>query len=118
MSDLQRTNKVECGRWLIMDDGTVFGWNSILANNPKVREVSGEVAFPDRHIPEGQEGRESIIDLDQDPSEPVPRPVGQGLKDSPGPWPSSTSDTAPVSNPGDGSKPVAGSSEASGLFLG
>jgi len=104
MSDLQRTNKVERGRWLIMDDGTVFGWNSILANNPKVREVSGEVAFPSRHIPEGQEGRESTIDLDQDPSEPVPGPVDQSLKDSPGPWPSPTSDAAPVVDSGEVSR--------------
>jgi len=96
MSDLQRTNKVERGRWLMMDDGTVFGWNSILANNPKVREVSEEVAFPSRHIPEGQEGRESIINLDQDPSEPVPEPVNQSLDAGSSPWPSPTSDAAPV----------------------
>jgi len=104
MSDLQRTNKVERGRWLMMDDGTVFGWNSILANNPKVREVSKEVAFPGRHIPEGQEGRESIIDLDQDPSEPVLGPVDQGLDASPGPWPSSASDTTPVVGSGEVSR--------------
>lgn len=33
------------------EDGTIYSWNPILANNPKCEEVSEEVAFPEKHVP-------------------------------------------------------------------
>ena len=31
-------------------DGTIYGWNSILAANPKCEEVTEEEAFPERFV--------------------------------------------------------------------
>jgi hypothetical protein len=36
-------------RWLRHKiDGTIYGWDQILAKHPKLEEVSEEVAFPER----------------------------------------------------------------------
>ncbi len=52
------------GRWLRhKKDGTIYGYSEHLVNNPAVEEISEEEAFPERHIPEGQEGRKSGLAL-------------------------------------------------------
>ena len=39
------------GRWLRNKvDGTIYGWDPILANHPKCEEVSEEVAFPEKFV--------------------------------------------------------------------
>tara|TARA_R110000787_G_scaffold223944_1_gene332208 strand:+ start:1094 stop:1366 length:273 start_codon:yes stop_codon:yes gene_type:complete len=55
------------GRWLRhKTNGTIYGHNDILAKNPAVEEVPEEIAFPEKHIPVSQTGRESKIDLSTD----------------------------------------------------
>jgi hypothetical protein len=52
------------GRWLRnKKDGTIYNYNHILCKNPGVEEVSEEIAFPEKHIPEAQVGREPKVDL-------------------------------------------------------
>jgi hypothetical protein len=37
-------------RWLRnIVDGSIYGWNEILANNPKCEEVTHEQAFPEQY---------------------------------------------------------------------
>jgi hypothetical protein len=37
-------------RWLKhIEDGYIFDWNEILANHPKLREVSDEELFPEKY---------------------------------------------------------------------
>lgn len=39
------------GRWLRnIADGTIYGWNEILAANPKCEEVTHEEAFPEQYV--------------------------------------------------------------------
>jgi hypothetical protein len=39
------------GRWLRnIVDGSIYGWNEILAANPKCEEVTYEEAFPEKYI--------------------------------------------------------------------
>jgi hypothetical protein len=55
------------GRWLRhKTNGTIYGHNDILAKNPAVEEVSAEIAFPEKHIPASQVGRQSKLDLSTD----------------------------------------------------
>jgi len=38
-------------RWLRnIVDGSIYGWNEILADNPKCEEVTEEQAFPERFV--------------------------------------------------------------------
>lgn len=75
-------------RYLKTNDGFVFEWNPILAENPLCREVSEEEAFPEKFIPEGQKGRKAKVNLttDEVPEEPskVPNEIAieasKGLK--------------------------------------
>tara|TARA_R100001082_G_C4335860_1_gene147754 strand:- start:275 stop:544 length:270 start_codon:yes stop_codon:yes gene_type:complete len=54
-------------RWLKnMVDGEIYGWNEILAENPRTKEVTEEEAFPEKFIPKKQKGRKSKIDLTVD----------------------------------------------------
>lgn len=46
------------------DDGTIYEWHRILAQNPKCVEVSEEEAFPERFVPAKQRGRKSKLKLD------------------------------------------------------
>lgn len=49
------------------NDGFIYDWNPILADNPLVEEVSEEQAFPEKYIPKAQKGRKSKLDLDTEP---------------------------------------------------
>jgi hypothetical protein len=41
----------DTGRWLRNKvDGTIYGWNQYLANNPKCEEVTHEEAFPEKYV--------------------------------------------------------------------
>ena len=54
-------------RWLKnIVDGEIYGWNEILAENPRTKEVTEEEAFPEKFIPKKQKGRKSKIDLGVD----------------------------------------------------
>jgi hypothetical protein len=71
------------GRWLRHKlDGTIYNYNDILCNNPAVEEVSEELAFPERFIPEKQKGRKSEVDLstDEDAVEDAKSQKGTRLK--------------------------------------
>jgi len=51
-------------RWLRhKEDGTIYGWSRYLAENELCEEVSEEVAFPEKHIPEKQMTRKAKMDL-------------------------------------------------------
>ena len=59
--------KAEPGRWLKhKKDGTIYGYTDVMAKNPAVEEVSAEIAFPEKHIPAKQEGREARVNLSTD----------------------------------------------------
>tara|TARA_X000001388_G_scaffold14614_1_gene8430 strand:+ start:7648 stop:7896 length:249 start_codon:yes stop_codon:yes gene_type:complete len=54
-------------RWLRNKvDGEVYGWNEILAENPRTEEVTEEEAFPEKFMPKKQKGRKTKIDLSID----------------------------------------------------
>jgi len=60
------TNLVTPGRWLRnIKNGTIYGWCELLDANPATEEVSEEVAFPDKFLPEAQKGRKSAVNLDE-----------------------------------------------------
>jgi hypothetical protein len=51
-------------RWLRnIEDGTIYGWSEILAENPKCEEVTEEQAFPERFKPKKQASRKAKLDL-------------------------------------------------------
>ena len=51
-------------RWLRNKiDGEIYGWNEILAENPRTEEVTEEEAFPEKFMPKKQKGRKSKVDL-------------------------------------------------------
>ena len=53
------------GRWLRNTvDGTIYGWNEILAENPKTEEVTGEQAFPEKFMTKEQKSRKSKVKLE------------------------------------------------------
>jgi hypothetical protein len=55
------------GRWLRhKEHGAIYNYNDILCENPKVEEVSEEIAFPERFIPKGQVGRAAKVNLSTD----------------------------------------------------
>jgi hypothetical protein len=52
------------GKWLRnIVDGTIYGWNEILAENPKIEEVTEEQAFPEKFITKEQKTRKPKISL-------------------------------------------------------
>ena len=65
-------------RWLRhKEDGTIYGWSKYLAENELCEEVSEEVAFPEKNIPEKQIAREAKMDLTTEkiPEQPDLTPV-------------------------------------------
>jgi len=46
------------------NDGTIYGWNEILAENPLCEEVTEKEAFPEKFIPEKQKGRKTGLALE------------------------------------------------------
>lgn len=53
------------GRWLRnIADGTIYGWNEILAENPKTEEVTEEQAFPENFMTKEQKGRKAKVKLE------------------------------------------------------
>jgi hypothetical protein len=45
-------------RWLRhKQDGTIYEWNHYLANNPKLEEVSEEIAFPEKYMTDAHRQR-------------------------------------------------------------
>jgi hypothetical protein len=63
-------------RWLKnINDGEIYGWNEILAENPLTVEVTEEEAFPEKFIPKKQKGRKPKVQLDTEiPEEPDTTP--------------------------------------------
>ena len=55
------------------NDGFIYDWNPILAENPLCEEVTEEEAFPEKFIPKKQRGRKSDLDLTT-PDEQIPEP--------------------------------------------
>jgi len=52
------------GRWLRNTvDGTIYGWNEILAENPKTEEVTEEQAFPEKFMTKEQKSRKPKVKL-------------------------------------------------------
>ena len=61
-------------KWLRnIKDGTIYGWDKVLAVNPLCESVTEELAFPEKHIPEAQKGREPILNLSTDELEMKPK---------------------------------------------
>jgi hypothetical protein len=46
--------------------GTIYGWNTHLAGNPSVEEVSEEQAYPERFAPKVAKGRKPKVSLTTD----------------------------------------------------
>ena len=44
-------------------DGTIYGYNDLLAKNRKVETVTEDIAFPERYILKKQQGRKSEVDV-------------------------------------------------------
>ena len=62
-------------RWLRnIIDGEIYGWNEVLAENPRTEEVTEEEAFPEKHMPKKQRGRPAKVDLK---TEDIPDPKGE-----------------------------------------
>lgn len=54
-------------RWLRNKiDGEIYGWNEILAENPRTEEVTEEEAFPEKFMPKNQKGRKTKLNLSVD----------------------------------------------------
>ena len=52
------------GRWLRNTvDGTIYGWNGILAENSKTEEVTEEQAFPEKFMTKDQKSRKPKVNL-------------------------------------------------------
>ena len=52
------------GRWLRNTvDGTIYGWNEILAENSKTEEVTEEQAFPEKFMTKDQKSRKPKVNL-------------------------------------------------------
>tara|TARA_B100000214_G_scaffold252479_1_gene185689 strand:- start:540 stop:866 length:327 start_codon:yes stop_codon:yes gene_type:complete len=62
-------------RWLRnIVDGEIYGWNEILAENPRTEEVTEEEAFPEKFMTKKQRGRPPKVDLQTDD---IPDPKGE-----------------------------------------
>ena len=62
-------------RWLRnIVDGEIYGWNEILAENPRTEEVTEEEAFPEKFMTKKQRGRPAKVDLQTDV---IPDPKGE-----------------------------------------
>lgn len=46
------------------NNGAIFEWNPILAENPACEELTAEQALPEQHIPRKQRGRKSKLALE------------------------------------------------------
>jgi hypothetical protein len=58
------------------NDGFIYDWTPLLAENPMVEEVTEEEAFPENFIPKKQTGRKSGLKLETPTDEiPVEPPV-------------------------------------------
>ena len=65
----------ETKRWLRnIVDGEIYGWNEILAENPRTEEVTEEEAFPEKHMSKKQRGRPAKVNLK---TENIPNPKGE-----------------------------------------
>ncbi len=53
------------------NDGFIYDYTELLAENPLVEEVTEEEAFPEKFIPKKQKGRKSDLDLTT-PDEAIP----------------------------------------------
>tara|TARA_A100001388_G_C28676095_1_gene454035 strand:- start:536 stop:781 length:246 start_codon:yes stop_codon:yes gene_type:complete len=62
------------GRWLKnMEDGEIYGWHPILAENPKCVEVTEEEAFPEKFVPKKQKGRKAKVSLETEVVDDTPK---------------------------------------------
>lgn len=52
-------------------DGFIYGWSDILAQNPRLEEVTEQEAFPERFIPDGMRDRPAAVTLK---TETIPEP--------------------------------------------
>jgi len=53
------------GRWLKnINDGEIYGWDDILAKNPKCVEVTEEEAFPEKFMTKTQRKRKPKVNLE------------------------------------------------------
>jgi hypothetical protein len=46
------------------NDGFIYEWNEILADNPLCEEVSEQEAFPEKFVPKPQKGRKAALSLE------------------------------------------------------
>jgi hypothetical protein len=46
------------------EDGFIYDWNPILAENSSLEEVTEEEAYPERFVPKAQKGRQTKLTLD------------------------------------------------------
>jgi hypothetical protein len=74
--------KVMAGKWLRnKEDGTIYGWNEILAKNPKCEEVTEEQAFPEKFKPKTQRKRKPKLDLTTETLPEEPSTISEELAD-------------------------------------
>ncbi len=68
------------------NDGFIYDWNPVLAENVLCEEVTEEEAFPERFIPKTQKGRKARIDLSTEdiPEEPAIENIELNLEASRG----------------------------------
>ena len=53
------------------NDGFIYDYSDLLAENPLVEEVTEEEAFPEKFIPKAQKGRKTGLKLET-PAEEIP----------------------------------------------
>ena len=64
-------------RWLRnIVDGEIYGWNEILAENPKTEEVTEEEAFPEKFMTKKQKVRKAKVNVETDEKD-IPDPKGE-----------------------------------------
>jgi len=61
-------------RWLKnTEDGTIYGWNEVLAAHPKCKEVTEEEAFPENFIPTKQKSRKAKVNMETEVVDDTPK---------------------------------------------
>lgn len=56
--------------------GTIYGWNDLIASNPRIEEVTEEQAYPERFAPKSTKGRKAKVSLTTDE---IPEPPQDDL---------------------------------------
>ena len=61
-------------RWLRnINDGEIYGWNQILADNPLTEEVTEEEAFPEKFMTKKQKGRKARVNMETEVVDDTPK---------------------------------------------